>query len=70
MNFEEKMKELEEITNSLYSNNDNLEESLELYIKGIELYKECQDYLNEVKGEVKSIIDGKLVDCDIDIFEQ
>ena len=39
MNFEEKLKELEEIVNKLDSGNVSLEESIALFEKGVKLSK-------------------------------
>ncbi len=49
INYEDAYKELEEILMKLETSTNNLDESLELYKKGIELYKHCNNLLEEAK---------------------
>lgn len=47
--FEELLKELQEVVNSLESGKLSLEESVEYYKKGMELSLECQKRLEDAK---------------------
>ena len=50
--FEEKLKQLESIVESLSSPDLPLEESLDLFEKGVKLVKELNEELNMAKGRV------------------
>ncbi|MDE5654487.1 MAG: exodeoxyribonuclease VII small subunit [Clostridia bacterium] len=52
MKFEESIKELDVIVDKLESGKLSLEESVDLYSKGMKLCMECADKLNEVKGKI------------------
>ncbi|MDE7348383.1 MAG: exodeoxyribonuclease VII small subunit [Clostridia bacterium] len=52
MKFEESMKELDGIVDKLESGKLSLDESVELYSKGMKLCLECADKLNDVKGKI------------------
>ncbi|MDE7192313.1 MAG: exodeoxyribonuclease VII small subunit [Clostridia bacterium] len=52
MKFEESMKELDDIVDKLESGKLSLDESVELYSKGMKLCLECADKLNDVKGKI------------------
>ena len=52
-NFEKAIEELENIVEKLESGEINLEESIELYEKGIELKNYCQEKLKEVETKIK-----------------
>ena len=56
--FEAKLKELEEIVSAIEKGGINLEESLELFAKGVTLTKECQKTLKATEQKVK-ILTGK-----------
>ncbi len=56
-NYEDSVKELEQIIRELESKNISLEESIDKYERGIELYKYCSNVLKEYEGRVKNIID-------------
>lgn len=68
--YEEKIKELEKIVDALEKGDIDLEESMELYLKGIEIYKESYQYLNKAKGEVKAIMEDRIEDFDIEFLEE
>ncbi|MGB9789070.1 exodeoxyribonuclease VII small subunit [Thermotoga caldifontis] len=55
MKIEELMNELERIVELLNSQNLSLDESLELYRKGVEIYKRLQEALNRAKIEVEDL---------------
>ena len=52
MKFEESLRELDGIVDKLESGKLSLDESVELYSKGMKLCVECADKLNEVKGKI------------------
>ena len=55
MEFEDKIKELQIITEKFEDSSLSLDEGLKLYEKGMTLAKECFTTLNEVKGKVNVI---------------
>ncbi len=50
--FENSLKELEKILSALESGDASLEESMELFEKGIKLSKECSEYLKNAKQKI------------------
>ena len=52
MKFEESLKELDGIVDKLESGKLSLDESVDLYSKGMQLCVDCADKLNEVKGKI------------------
>ncbi len=62
--FEESISELEEIVARLESGNVTLDESLELFEKGIKLSKNCQKMLDTAEKKVSILMttdDGEIV---------
>jgi exodeoxyribonuclease VII small subunit len=55
MKIEDLMNELEKIVELLNSQKLTLDESLELYRKGIETYKKLQEALNKARIEVEDL---------------
>ena len=53
MEFEKKMKEIEEIIGKLESGELNLDDSINLYTVAMQNCNECSKYLNEVKGKIE-----------------
>lgn len=53
MSYEKKLKELEKTVEKLSAEDITIEESLNLYAKGIELGKECLSFLQEFKGKIE-----------------
>ena len=68
INFEENIKELEQIVRDLESGNVALDEALEKFNKAYELSKECDTKLKEVSQSVNKILteNGKLEDFTIE----
>ena len=68
MKFEDNIKELENIVNKLENGDSPLDESFEMYSKAMNLIKECDKQLNEVKENVNKILneDGNLENFDIE----
>ena len=67
--YEEAVKELEEIVDKLSSGKCSLDESVDLYTRGIELSKKCKDRLTEIEQKIAIInSDGKeeIFDADED----
>ena len=56
MNFEEAMKQLEETVKKLESGETALEESMELFEKGVNLSRTCQKLLSEAQLKVTKLI--------------
>lgn len=55
-NFEKSIKELEEIVSRLEQGDVTLDESLELFEKGIKLSKKCQKILDEAEKKVSVLL--------------
>lgn len=55
MNFEEKLDELEKISEKLDDKNVGLEEGIALYEKGLATLKECLESLEESRGKIAVI---------------
>lgn len=64
--FEESIKELEKIVESLEKGDCGLSESLDLFEKGIKLSKECSDMLDKAEKKVSVLIGGEKQDFNID----
>lgn len=58
LTYEEAMEGLEEIIEKL-ENEESLEETLNLYKKGIELFNYCSQILKKAEGQVKVILKDK-----------
>jgi exodeoxyribonuclease VII small subunit len=56
--FKQAIEELEKITDSLESGELELEKSLALFERGIELIKFCQDKLDSSQTRVEALIDS------------
>lgn len=56
--FKEAVEELERITDSLESGELELEESLTLFERGVELIKLCQDKLDSAQAKVELLVDS------------
>lgn len=60
--FEDSIKELEKIVESLEKGDCGLAESLDLFEKGIKLSKECNDMLDKAEKKVSVLIGGEKKD--------
>jgi len=56
--FKEAIEELEKITDSLESGELELEKSLGLFERGVELIKYCQDSLDSAQAKVELLVDS------------
>jgi exodeoxyribonuclease VII small subunit len=56
--FKEAIEELEKITDSLESGELELERSLALFERGVELIKFCQDKLDGAQAKVELLVDS------------
>lgn len=59
LSFEQAMSELEELVAKLDEGNLTLEDSLQLYEKGVNLSDLCHQKLEEAELRIKTIRDGK-----------
>lgn len=60
LNFEEAMKQLEEIANVLENGNLSLDESVNKFEEGIKLSKKCNDFLDQAEKKITMLInDGE-----------
>ena len=64
--FEDSIKELEKIVESLEKGDCGLAESLDLFEKGIKLSKECSDMLDKAEKRVSVLIGGEKQDFNVD----
>ena len=55
--FEENIMELEQIVSKLENGNCGLDESIELYSKGLKLSAECKKQLDVAKQKIENIAD-------------
>ena len=65
-NFEDNLKQLEEIVNELEKGNVPLDEAIKKYTKAMELAKACNDILKDASEKVNKIVseDGSLKEFD------
>jgi exodeoxyribonuclease VII small subunit len=59
MSFEQAMKNLEEIVETLESGSLELEESLRLFEEGITLSRHCQKLLQQAEGRIQRLIENE-----------
>lgn len=64
MNYEETLKELEDIIEKMEASDIKLDEMMKNYKKALDLYKQLQNYLNEYKREIELVTENGLVDFD------
>lgn len=64
--FEDSIKELEKIVESLEKGDCGLSESLDLFEKGIKLSKECSEMLDKAEKRVSVLIGGEKQDFSLD----
>ncbi len=62
--FEDKIKELEELINTLENGDISLDDSINKYTEAMKLVKECDEELKEIENKVNKIVmeDGSLED--------
>ncbi len=60
--FEDSIKELEKIVEKLEKGDAGLDESLELFEKGIKLSKACNEMLDKAEKKVSVLINGEKQD--------
>jgi len=56
LSYEEALKELEQIVEDLENDQITLEESVEKFKRGIELYNYCNKILTKLEGEIKILL--------------
>lgn len=69
LTYEEAVKELEEILEDLEREDLSLNDSLEKFKKGINLYKYCNEILNNVEGEIKILLKDELENLNEEDFQ-
>ena len=57
IDFEESLKELENIVDKLEDENMNLEESVKSFERGVKLIQECQAELEKAELKIKKLLD-------------
>ena len=57
LEFEQALKELDEIVNKISNNKVSLDESLALYERGQEIIKRLEEMLKEAESKVEKVID-------------
>ena len=55
MDFEKSIQKIEEIAEAMEQGNNSLDENIASYKKGIELIKDCQDYLNKTELMIETL---------------
>lgn len=71
LSYEEALEQLENMVENLEQDEASLNESVEIFKKGVELYKYCNNLLLSAEGEVKMLLDdsdGSLIE--LDFFEE
>jgi exodeoxyribonuclease VII small subunit len=56
MNFETKMKRIEEIVKSMEGGDVSLDQSLKLFEEGVKLSRECQGELSAAEQKVQTLV--------------
>ncbi len=56
INFEDAIKELEDITSQLSKGNLSLDRSIELFERGMELKKICSEDLGKARAKIKKLV--------------
>lgn len=69
MNYEETLKELEEILGKMESPDILLDDLMNNYKHAIELYNKLENYLQNYKSEIKIVSEEGLKDFDISAIE-
>lgn len=70
LSYEEALDKLEEILDCLEKDDHTLNESLEMFKQGIELYKYCNNILSKTEGEIKILLDGDKSLDEIDFIKE
>ena len=58
LNFEDAMKQLEEIANVLENGNLSLDESVKKFEEGMKLSKKCNDFLDQAEKKITMLINN------------
>lgn len=71
VNFEEAMKELEEIATELEKGNLSLEESVSKFEEGMKLSKQCNDIIEKAEKKITILLqkDGKIEEENFNVEE-
>lgn len=60
MNFEDKLKKLEKISESMETGDMPLEDSLKSYEQAMLLIKDCEDYISDAKLRIEKVTNGEI----------
>ncbi|MEA3506885.1 MAG: exodeoxyribonuclease VII small subunit [Elusimicrobiota bacterium] len=68
INFEDAIQELEDITSKLSEGSLELDKSIELFERGMELKKICSKYLGKAEAKIKKLVekDGKYEEANME----
>jgi exodeoxyribonuclease VII small subunit len=64
--YEKSIQRIKEIAETLKNNPLQFEENLQLFSEAMSLIKKCQNYIEQAELKVQAIIDGKVMDYDLD----
>lgn len=67
MDYEESLKELENIISVMESPDIKLDDMMENYKKALDIYKQLQNYLDSYKQEIKLVTNNGLVDFEAEV---
>jgi exodeoxyribonuclease VII small subunit len=70
LSYEEAMSKLEGILEELENDNITLNDSLNKYRQGMELYNYCSDILKKAEGEIKIILEERDTIREIDFVRE
>ncbi|WP_244269504.1 exodeoxyribonuclease VII small subunit [Natronincola ferrireducens] len=59
MSYEKALKRLEEVVEQLENKELSLDDGLNLFQEGIDLYRLCNDKLNEAEGKITMMVEEK-----------
>lgn len=69
LSYEDALKELENIVVELEEDETSLKDSVDIFKRGVELYKHCNKLLTDAEGQVKLLLnDGEDNIVEIDFF--
>lgn len=70
ISFEDSLKELEIIVTKLEKGELTLDESIDQFQKGVNIYKTCNNILAEAEGKVRLIVEDEEGNIDIKDFDK
>lgn len=70
LSYEEALDELKLILKKLEENEENLDESLKMFKKAVELYKYCNNILTKTESEIKILLDDNNTLNEVDFIKE